>query len=262
MHVPLELILLVLVGLLSGIINALAGGASIILYPLFLSLGLAPIIANASTSVAVAPGTAGATFGYRKSLSKVPRTFLLLLLPCVIGGFLGAYLLGHTPNRTFERIVPWFVLLASVLIGFQPQIHAWVMKRKVRRFEKRHLPLAFLSIGLVAVLLAVYGGYFGGGFSLMLLAILGLTTLKDIRQMNALKSLLAGCMNLVAIGYLITHGLIEWRVLPPILLGNMVGGWLGATGSSRVSSRAIRHVVVAFGLTISALLFAKSLLVV
>jgi len=132
MH-PWSYILLIVSGLITGIVNAIAGGGALLLYPLLLSLGLSPITANASTSFIVWPGALSSAYGYRKHLSKIPKFYLYLLIPSIIGGLIGAIILKHTSNNFFSAIVPWFIVLGVVLLMVQPKLHEWLYKMLIRK---------------------------------------------------------------------------------------------------------------------------------
>jgi uncharacterized membrane protein YfcA len=257
---PIQLVLLLIAGFLAGVINSIAGGGSFILYPLLLGLGVPPISANASCTIAVLPGTASSAYGYGPHIQKLPKRYFLLLIPGLAGGLVGAVLLGHTPNRTFEYIVPWFVLAASALLMLQPKIHAWLYKKENQKIVKKHLFIALATVGLGVFALSIYGGYFGAGYGIMMLAFLGFTELTDIHQMNGLKNLVGIMINTTAVFYFITHGLISWKFVPALMIGNVIGGLLGARYSSKMRSGFIRGIIIGIALAISLILFARAYL--
>lgn len=256
----LQLVLLLVAGFLAGVINSIAGGGSFILYPLLISLGVPPVSANASCSLAVLPGTASSAYGYSSYIQKLSKRYFLLLIPGLLGGLVGAVLLGHTPNRTFEYIVPWFVLVASVLLMLQPRIHSWLYQKDNQRVVKRHLYIALSLVGLGVFALSIYGGYFGAGYGIMMLAFLGFTELTNIHQMNGLKNLVGIMINSTAVFYFILHGLISWKYIPALMIGNVVGGLVGARYSGKLRSSFIRGIIIGIALAISLLLFARAYL--
>ena len=249
-------LLLVISGLIAGIVNAVAGGGSLLMYPLLLSLGVAPIMANATTSFSIWPGALSSAWGYRKYIHKLPRHFYFLLLPCLIGGLIGAILLRNTSNQTFEFIVPWFIILGVVLLIAQPKIHNWISAKSAKE-TKKYRSLVFAIISILLFLIAIYGGYFGAGFGIIMLAFLGFTELSNIHQMNGLKNLAGATLNIAATAYFIVYKLIDWRLLPLLLIGSIIGGLIGSTYSSKLPSNTIRVIVIVIGVLVAAVLLSK-----
>jgi uncharacterized protein len=256
----LHLGILLFCGFVAGTVNAVAGGGALLIYPLLLSLGIPPINANATFSFVTCPGQASSAFGYRKYIAKLPRRYYLLLIPAIVGGMLGAFLLGRTTDRAFEYIVPWFMLFATVLLAFQPKLHTWLYSRKAKKLEKRFPGVVFGVIFLFMFFLSVYGGFFGAGFGIIMLAFLGLSELTNIYQMNGLKNLVSGAISFTTVLYFIYMGLIAWSVLPPLLVGSVIGGWFGATYSTKLPTKVIRRMIVGIGILVSAVLFTKQYL--
>lgn len=249
-----HLLLLLVTGLLGGAINAIAGGGGIIMYPALLAAGLSPIIANATSSLVVWPGSITSAYGYRRQLKKVPRTYIWLVVPCLIGSLIGSFVLIHTPPTTFERLAPWLVLSAVMLLALQSQIHRWLSAQAKRRKMHWHtLPL----ICLTTFPLAIYGGYFGVGFGLMMLAFLGFTSLKNIYQMNGVKNLCGATMALVATIYFAHYGLINWSAGLTMVCGTAIGGLVGSHLSQKVSAHLVHDLTVGIGLIISIVLLIK-----
>jgi len=205
----------------------------------------------------VIPGQAGSAFGYRKYIAKLPPSYYLLLVPAVLGGMLGAFILAHTTNHTFQYIVPWFMLFATILLAVQPKIHKWLYSRTAKKLQKRYRSIFFGFIFLIMFLLSIYGGYFGAGYGIVLLAFLGLSKLTNIHQMNGLKNLASVSINVTIVVYFIFVGLIAWSVLPPLLLGSVLGGWFGATYSTKLPTKTIWRAIVIVGILVSATLFIK-----
>ena len=256
----LHLGILVFFGFLAGMINSVAGGGALLLYPLLLAFGVPPINANATFSFVAFPGNAASAFGYRKFIKKLPRKYYLLLIPAVLGGLLGAYLLGHTTDRSFEHLVPWFMLLATILLAFQPKLHRWLYSRAAKKLERRYHGIFFGMIFVFMFLLSVYGGFFGAGYGIVLLAFLGLSELTNIHQMNGLKNLIGFSFGAVAVAYFVYLGLIDWVVLPPLLVGSVIGGWFGATYSTRLPTKVIQRFIVGVGVVVTIALFAQQYL--
>lgn len=253
-----NILLFFFAGFLSGIVNAIAGGGSLLIYPILLAIGITPINANATNSVIVWPGTIGSAIGYKKYIKKIPRHYFLILIPCLIGGLIGAVALKKTPNTLFIHIVPWFFLLAVVLIAIQPLLHRFLYEghQDNRKRNLDHILVLIISF-IILVAAAIYGGYFGAGFGIIMLGILGISQLTNIHEMNGLKNLASICINLTAIIYFSFNGLITWHILPVLIVGNIIGGYIGAKYSDRLPSKHIRGVIIFVGLAIAITLFLK-----
>lgn len=242
-------------GIIAGMINAIAGGGAIILYPVLLASGLSPIVANATASLVIWPGSLTSALGYRKELQKVPRTFFWLIAPCILGSIIGCFILVHTRVATFEKLAPWLVLSAVILLALQSRIHRWLANQSKRRKIHWHtMPLIFLAI----FPLAIYGGFFGVGVGLMVLAVLGFTSLKNMYQINGVKNLTSITMALVATIYFAKVGLINWHAGIIMAAGNACGGYVGARLSQKISTHHVHNATVAIGLVISVILIIKS----
>lgn len=253
-----QIVLLLICGLVTGAINSVAGGGSLWIYPLLLSLGLPPITANATSSVVVFPGTISSSLGYKKYIVQIPKHYFFILIPCILGTLVGAELLHRTPDNTFEYIVPWFIMLAAILLAVQPEIHKYLEKDKKTRKKKKHIvTLTFLLLLVLVFAIAIYGGYFGAAFGIILLAFLGFTELQNLPQMNGLKSLAGICVSGVASAYFLYRGLIYWPVLPTLTIGTLLGGWFGATYSSKLPEKGIRYVVVIVSFIVAIFLFSR-----
>ncbi len=251
-----QLAFLLVCGIVTGAVNSVAGGGSLWMYPLLVSFGIPPIISNATSSIVVFPGTASASVGYKKSIRQIPKHYFLILIPCILGSLLGAELLHRTPDDTFKFIVPWFILIAAILLAAQPSIHKMMEKNKSKKPRHKISP-GFVVLLLLTFAISIYGGFFGAAFGIVLLAFLGFTELTSIEQMNGLKSLAALCVSGVASVYFIYRGLIYWPILPALVIGTILGGWFGATFSSKLPERSIRFVVVIISVLVAAFLFGQ-----
>lgn len=246
---------LFLSGLFIGVMNAVAGGGILLGFPVLLSTGLSPLIANATANIAVLPGSLSSAYGYRRYIRKVPKIYLFLLLPCFIGAVIGATLLLKTPSTRFEAIVPWLVAFAVLVFAVQPYLHF----RFSKAIKKKYRSIASIVLLCLAIVpLAIYGGYFGAGFGFIMLAFLGFTKLHDIHQMNGLKNMAASVIAITSIIVLLPSGLIDWRVGGIMAVGSGIGGLLGARLSEKVSSHALRVVVIIVGIVTAAYLFIQS----
>jgi hypothetical protein len=251
-------VILFLVGIVVGAMNAIAGGGMLIGFPVLLASGLSALNATATSALIVLPGQISSAVGYRDYLKKVPPNYLLLIVPCTIGGAIGATLLRHTPSEHFQKIVPGLILFAVVLFAFQPLLHAQ-LKRHLHGSKKlrRKLKPLFI-IGLAALPLSIYGGFFGPGFGFIMLALLGFSNLHQVHQINAMKNVMAVCIAGASVLTLSGSGLINWRYGIVMGLGNTIGGYYGAVSAQKVSSHGMRVVVIAIGVVTAIYLAMRS----
>jgi len=237
-------IFLIGAGLIVGGMNAIAGGGMLLGFPALLLYGLPALTANASAAVIVLPGQVASAFGYREYLRKVPKKYAWLLLPCIAGAPIGAYLLRHTSGTTFERFVPWLILFAVGLFAFQPFLHAY-LHNHMRTRSKRVKPLVIIGLCLIPV--AIYGGYFGAGLGFIMLAFLGFTRIHDAHQMNAMKNVGATALCAGALTVLAPGSFINWHAAILMAIGATVGGYAGSRIAQKISSHSIRVVVIVIG---------------
>ena len=247
----LKEVLLFLVGIAVGGMNAIAGGGMLLGFPALLAAGLSPLVANITTCVVVLPGQMSSSFGYRRYLRKLPARYLILLVPCVIGAAAGALVLRHTSNARFRELVPVLILVAVLLFTFQPllQIH---LRRHISQRSRN--VRALLIIALAVLPIAFYGGYFGPGFGFIMLAFLSFTKLHDIHQLNGLKNLAGTAIAATCILCLVTSHLIDWPLGLTMAAGTAIGGYAGARLSQRFSSHVVRIVVILIGFAAAAYL--------
>jgi uncharacterized protein len=241
-------VLLLLTGVIVGAMNAIAGGGMLIGFPVLLATGMPALVANATSSVAVLPGLLSAAYGYRKYIKKIPRRYLVLVIPCVVGAGIGTILLRQISIEEFQKIIPGLILFALVLFIFQPFLHYHTHRHihGPKRHRDKWWPLLLLCFAFFP--LAIYGGFFGTGFGFIMLAFLGFTKLHEIHRMNALKSLLASVITITTLFSLSSTGLIDWRHGLVMGAGNLIGGYVGAHSAQKVSSHAIRIVVIVVGI--------------
>jgi len=238
-------IILFLVGIVTGAMNAIAGGGMLLGFPILLAAGIPALAANVTTNIVILPGQLASAFGYRAYVRQVPKRYLLLLIPCVIGSVIGAYVLRHTSSTSFEQLVPGLILFAVVLFALQPYLHFHLHKHMG---AKKSRPRTLLWIALALFPVAVYGGYFGAGFGFIMLAFLGFTSLHDIHKMNAIKNLAGATMATMSIIVLFGAHLIDWRRGLPMAFGSLIGGYFGSRLAMKISSHTIRIVVIAIGI--------------
>lgn len=248
-------VLLFLVGMLVGGMNAIAGGGMLIGFPVLLAVGMPALNANITANLVSLPGQLTSAYGYRKYLRKVSPQYLWLLLPCAIGAAVGALILRRTSSSSFQNIVPGLILFAVVLFAFQPLLH-FHLHSHMRSRAKNNRTLALIALAIIP--LSIYGGYFGVGFGFVMLAFLGFTSLHDVHKMNALKNLASATIALVSLAVLFSTHLIDWHHGLAMASGNMIGGYVGATLALKISSHTVRIVVIAIGLAAAGYLAVRS----
>jgi uncharacterized protein len=250
-----DLVLLFGAAFLGGAMNSVAGGGSFFSFPALLIAGYDPKIANQTNTVALWPGSAASVGAYRRELRAQAGLLKLLAAVSIVGGLLGALLLLVTPNDVFEAILPWLMLGATLLFAFSPQINAAIRRREARHTVKRdERP----RVVLLQALISIYGGFFGGGIGILMLATLALMGLDNIHEMNALKTMLATLINGIAVVTFAAIGTIAWPAALLMAGGAIVGGYGGAAFARRIDPRAVRVFVIVVGLLLSAYLFAEA----
>ena len=235
---------------LAGAVNAIAGGGSFFTFPALVFTGVPSIIANASSSVALLPSafTSAWTYrDYRKDFDGV--SFKAVLIVSLFGGLSGAVLLLVTPQSTFDLIVPWLLLMATLIFAFGPYMGP--------RFETlfRITPLTFLP---VQFLIGLYAGYFGGAVGLIMLATYSLFGMKDFKVMNASKTLLGGTMNTAAVALFIIAGKVWWPQTAVMIVGATLGGYVGAHAGRRLNTRPVRIIVTLVSLIMTIAFFSRT----
>lgn len=238
----------------AGILNSVAGGGSFLTFPALIWNGISPIVANASSTVALFPGSFAATWAYRKDMREVREINLKLMVGIsLVGGFLGARLLLKTPESVFVALVPYLLAFATFAFAFGNKIRAW-LNVDVQRASSPARQLAALAAQFT---IAIYGGYFGGGIGIMMLAVMSIMGMKNIHSMNAAKSLLAGCMNGVAVVLFLAAHAIEWKASGIMLIGAVIGGFTGASLAKKINPAILRGVITGVGVALTIYFFVK-----
>ncbi|HQR34394.1 MAG TPA: sulfite exporter TauE/SafE family protein [Blastocatellia bacterium] len=241
--------------LIAGAINSVAGGGTLVSFPTLVWTGVPPIIANATNTLAMTPGACGSAIAYRRELVHVPRKYLVLLVPSLIGSLVGGYLLKKTPPDTFKVLVPYLILFATILFMMQSQVRRLL---KTDDGEQQEASTSWLiGAGCYQFGVAVYGGYFGAGIGILMLAALGMLGLRDIHQMNGLKNIFGVLTNGAAAVYFVFTGLINWPAGILMAIGAIVGGYGGAGIARRLGQQTIRRLVIAIGFGMAISLFFK-----
>ena len=248
-----RLVVVALVAGLGATVNAIAGGGTLLTFPALVALGIPPLTANATSTVALAPGALTSMLGYRARLHGLQRWALVFAIPSTLGGLTGALLLLRTPADRFSRIVPWLVLGATALFALQGPVMRRI--RRARGAAGAHVQdgLAFVphhsaSALLFQYLVGIYGGYFGAGIGILMLAVLGFLGMTDIHRMNGLKNWGGFCINIVAALMFAFSGLVDWAVALSMTAGAMIGGYLASRLAQRVPQIVVKRAIVGIGL--------------
>ena len=241
-------------GLVAGGMNAVAAGGTLLTFPTLVWLGLNSITANATSTAAVWPGVVAGVYGYRRELRTLPKRFLYLAIPSLLGGLLGAYLLRLTPSAVFDRIVPYLILFATFLFMIQEPI-----QRAVKSSHPEAHKSAAWFAGAVAfqLLEGVYGGYFGAGIGILMLAAFSILGLTNIHQMNGFKNMLGAAINALAIIYFISEKMVYWPDVGVMAAGAIAGGYLGTGVARKIGQKAVRRIVIGIGFGMALSLLVK-----
>jgi uncharacterized membrane protein YfcA len=239
----------------AGAINAVAGGGTILTFPTLLAIGTPPIIANATSTIALVFGTSGSVYGFRRHIASI-REWLWRFIPVsLLGGLIGSWLLTITGNDLFGRLVPFLILFATLLFLAQGLV-ARLIRRPADAQERA--PLIWPAV-LFQFLVSIYGGFFGAGIGILMLATLGFIGLTDIHQMNALKNILGSLINVVASIMFVCRGLVDWPKVGIMTVGAIAGYYLGSHYSQKIPQIWVRRIVLAIGFGISAITFYRQI---
>jgi uncharacterized protein len=238
----------------AGAINALAGGGTLITFPTLLALGVPPIIANVTNTVALCPGFMGGILAQLKDLTGQRRRFFVFLGASAVGGVIGSTLLLCTGERAFMAVVPFLILIASCLLALQGLIGGWLARRTIRVEAKSNSETgAVIVIGLAAI----YGGYFGVAMSVVVLSLLGLMIRDTLTRLNAIKQTVAFGANGAAAILFILSGKVVWSIALVMAVGALIGGTLGGRLAGRIKPDTLRWTVVSIGIALAIIYFSR-----
>ncbi len=251
---PFEYVLVGLAAVAAGIVNALAGGGTLITFPMLTAVGVPAIAASVTNTVALSPGYLGATLAQAPDL-RGQRQRLWLCLPAgALGGIVGGILLLNTGERLFNDLVPFLILLASVLLAVQDPVRTWLNRRAQQSGAKPPSEAwAAAPVGLAAV----YGGYFGAGLSVIVLAVLGLSLDDTLTRLNALKQSIAFSVNVAAAVFFLFSGQVVWTAAAVMAVGALAGGSLGGRLAGRIKPATLRWIVVGVGVVVAVIYFLR-----
>lgn len=247
-----RLIWLCLAAAAAGVVNAVAGGGTLLTFPaLILALGEsaeASVVANATSTTALFPGSLASMWGYRREFRGTAHWIRWLLWPSILGGLLGSWLVVQLPAAWFKLLIPWLILTATLLFLLQP----WIARRTgIGQRHEEPSPQVIWTIVAFQFLVGIYGGYFGAGIGILMLSSLALMGVGDIHKMNALKTLFASVMNGLAVAIFLWNGKVNWHYAIPMIVAASAGGFLGASVARRLDKNLVRRTVIGIGLVLS-----------
>jgi uncharacterized membrane protein YfcA len=242
---PLDLLLLFVAAIGAGFFNALAGGGSIFTFPVLIAVGVPPVTANVTNTIALCPGYFGGVIAQRTDLAGQGARMLTLLPVAAAGGVAGAWLLTRTSDAVFRDLIPFLVLGACLLLAVQDKLRALLQRRAARIGLAWAIPPVFLA--------AIYGGFFGVALSVMFLAMIGLAIDDSLTRLNALKQAMSLACNIAAALYFAIGATVVWSAAGAMAAGALLGGWAGGKLARRVQAGTLRLIVIIIGLIIAAL---------
>jgi uncharacterized membrane protein YfcA len=229
----------------AGLVNAVAGGGTLISFPILTAIGVPSIRANATNTVSLCPGYIGGTYAQREDLSEIDRSLRPLLVAAILGGLSGSVLLIISSEAVFRQIVPFLILGACGLLAVQDRLRTWL-----RGSTRLHGSHETMEVGAV-VIASVYGGYFGAGLGIMLMAVLGLFSELPFNRLNAVKQMLSFLVNISAASFLALSGKVEWTLVAVMAPASLLGGHLGGRVASSLPPKKMRFAVIVFGVIVA-----------
>ncbi|MCE5243750.1 MAG: sulfite exporter TauE/SafE family protein [Syntrophobacteraceae bacterium] len=251
---PMEFVLVGLAAVVGGAVNAIAGGGTLITFPMLTAVGIPAVAANVTNTVALCPGYLGGTFAQMKDLRGQEKRIWLLAPTGVLFGILGGLLLLKTGEQLFRTLVPYLILLASGLLAVQDPMRAWILRRAgASESGVPHEGWTVLPVGIASI----YGGYFGAGLSVIVLAVLGLVIEDSLTRLNAVKQVVAFCVNIAAAVFFLFSGHVVWMAALVMAVGALLGGVIGGRLAGRIKPAVLRLIVVTIGIVVAVIYFLK-----
>lgn len=231
----------------AGVLNTIAGGGTFLTFPALVFIGIPPVMANATSAVAVFPGYLGGALGFRDEIGRIDRSRLMRLIGVtLLGGLIGSLLLLVSSNKAFSVVVPFLLLAATLAFLYGEKIRAWAASQS-------RAVTPFGTVGLLLV--SIYGGYFNGGLGIVLLALFALWGMVDIHAMNGLKSALSFALSAISVGVFALGGLVSWEHAIGMMIASTLGGYAGAPIARALPKAAVRALIACVGFTMSAVFF-------
>ena len=247
----MEILLVLVAAFCAGVLNTIAGGGTFLTFPALVFIGLPPVVANATSAVAVFPGYLGGALGFRDELRRFDRVQMMKLLAVTfVGGLIGALLLLVSSNKAFSIVVPFLLLAATLAFLFGDRIRAWAA-------SKSRAVTPFGTVGLLTV--SIYGGYFNGGLGIVLLALFALWGMVNIHEMNGLKNGLSFAVSAISVAVFANGGLVEWSHALGMMVASTLGGYAGAPIARMLPKSVVRGVIALVGFSMSAVFFWRLL---
>jgi uncharacterized membrane protein YfcA len=250
----LDLLLVALGAVAGGAVNALAGGGTLITFPILTAVGVPVVAANVTNTVALAPGYLSGTIAQKNDLRGQEQRLWWLIPTSILGGLAGGLILLRTEERVFRELVPYLILLACFLLAIQGKVRAWLTRRAAESGQGA-LPLWWAVPPVF--LAAIYGGYFGAGLSVIVLAVLGLVIEESLTRLNALKQAIAFCVNTAAAVFFIFSGQVVWSAALVMAVGAIIGGIIGGRLAGSVKPDVLRTVVITIGVIVAIIFFLR-----
>jgi uncharacterized membrane protein YfcA len=254
-----SLVALCVAAFFAGAMNSVAGGGTLLTFPSLTSV-ISEAMANGTSTVALLPGSIAGAVGYRQELWECRRFVARMLAPSIVGGYVGAALVGYNQGM-FAKLVPWLILTAAVLFVVQAPLSTWVKKRAAQGGgNPDHHEPGWRTQALVIAfqfLVAVYGGYFGAGIGILMLSALGFMGIGDIHRMNAVKTCLAAAINTASVVVFVRDGLVDWELAWPMAVAAIIGGYVGARVARKLPARYVRYAVIVIGFGLAAFYFIR-----
>ncbi len=255
---PGYLLFLFVTSVVAGAMNALAGGGTLLTFPALLAAGVSPVAANATNAVALVPGSLSAGWGFRRELGgESNRVLTALIISSLAGGLVGAWLVVVAGDALFRALVPWLILGATALFIVQEPLRRWREHRSAGVESRGLNEVNLWGLGAAQFVVAVYGGFFGAGMGILMLAELGLLGLTNIHQMNGLKNFAAVCINGIAALYFAVGEHVRWPLAALMAIGAVLGGYTGAWFAQRIGEAMVRWVIIVIGLGIGVYMLVK-----
>lgn len=247
---------------IAGMMNSVAGGGTLLTFPALIWMGIDPKTANVTSTVALWPGSLSGMFGFRRELRDSRRWMLWLAPSSIIGGLIGAYLLLRTPERAFAAVVPYLILFATILFAAREPVTRLLRRKNKEIVQEQSAKEAsrawWIGIAVLQLISATYGGYFGAGNGIVILAFLGLMGFTDIHQMNGLKNYFAVCINVVASAYFMMSGQVKWVAAFIMIAGAIAGGYGGAGVARKLGRRFAHWAIIAIGIAMAVSLLFRN----